>query len=66
MKKLTVIFLCVFMLWVTLSGCRTEAAMSADDFTELCQSGTPQQVQAAIQAGADVNAKSDKGKPERT
>ncbi|MCL1876305.1 MAG: ankyrin repeat domain-containing protein [Synergistaceae bacterium] len=37
------------------------AAMSTDDFLELCKSGTVQQIEAAIKAGADVNAKNDDG-----
>ena len=33
------------------------APISAEDFFKLCQSGTPQEVEAAIKAGADANAK---------
>ena len=35
--------------------------MSAEEFLKLCESGTPQQVQAAIDDGADVNARTKKG-----
>ena len=59
-KKLTVILICVFML-AALSGCRAEAAMSAEDFSELCAEGTPQQVEAVIKAGTDVNAINELG-----
>ena len=34
-----------------------EAAMRADEFTLLCSEGTPRQIEAAIEAGMDVNAK---------
>jgi ankyrin repeat protein len=34
-----------------------EAAMSVDEFIILCSEGTPRQIEAAIEAGADVNAK---------
>jgi ankyrin repeat protein len=37
------------------------AAMSTEKFIELCDSGTPRQVKAAIDAGAYVNAEDAKG-----
>ena len=35
--------------------------MSADDFLELCKSGKIQEIEAAVKAGADVNAKNNNG-----
>ena|GEM_PF-5241208 len=35
---------------------RQSAAMSDEEFFELCRSGTPQEIQAAIQRGSDVNS----------
>jgi ankyrin repeat protein len=38
------------------------AAMSTEDFCDVCQEGTPQQIEAAIQAGAEVDAKEEDGR----
>jgi hypothetical protein len=35
--------------------------VSAEEFLELCSTGTPEQVQTAIKAGANVNAKNEDG-----
>jgi ankyrin repeat protein len=37
------------------------AAMSTEDFIDVCQTGTPQQIEAALKDGADVNTKNNKG-----
>ena len=58
MKKLAAIFTCMLML-AALPGYRAEAAISVEEFFNLCESGTPQQIEAAIQAGADVNAQNN-------
>ena len=60
MKKLTALLFCVFILAV-LSNCRAEAAMSMEEFFKLCREGAPQQIEAAIKAGANVNAKDNYG-----
>jgi len=62
MKKIFAVLFCAGMLLMALSVCKTEAAMSEEEFFELCKSGTPQQVEAAIKAGADVNAKNNDGR----
>ncbi|GHV40084.1 hypothetical protein FACS1894187_20670 [Synergistales bacterium] len=36
-----------------------EAAMSVEEFCKLCEMGTPNEVEAAIRDGADVNARYD-------
>ena len=59
MKKLGALFLFVCMLLMSLSVCKAE---SATDFTSLCFFCTPQEVEAAIQAGADVNTKNKYGR----
>jgi ankyrin repeat protein len=52
-----------FIFFAGLAAARaSDAAMSADDFVELCGKGTPQQVQTAIDAGADVDAKDHNGR----
>ena len=60
MKRLSAIFVCMLML-AALSGYRAEAAISVEEFYNLCESGAPQQIEAAIQAGADVNAQNNGG-----
>ena len=37
-----------------------DTLMSTDEFYELCETGTPKQIKAAIEAGADVNARCKK------
>ncbi|MDR1966368.1 MAG: ankyrin repeat domain-containing protein, partial [Synergistaceae bacterium] len=37
------------------------AAMSDEEFFRLCENGLPAEVQAAIENGADVNARNDDG-----
>ena len=36
--------------------------MNASAFIDLCKGGTPKEIEAAIKAGADVNAKASDGK----
>ncbi|MCL2147400.1 MAG: ankyrin repeat domain-containing protein [Synergistaceae bacterium] len=52
-KYLPVIFTLAFFVY-TVS---TEGAVEPSQFTKLCATGTPQEIEAAIKAGADVNAK---------
>ena len=52
MKKILLVVMCVLLLALPSFG-----AMSDDDFIELCKTGTAQQVEQAIKAGASVNAK---------
>jgi hypothetical protein len=40
---------------------KKSAAMSDEEFIRLCQDGTPEEIQAAIDDGANVNAKSTEG-----
>src|ERR1700722_1241734 len=47
------------LLMATALGC--SRSPSATVFLDVCKSGTPEQVTAAINAGADVNAKDPKG-----
>jgi ankyrin repeat protein len=48
----------VFPITITSSLC---AAMNADDFLKLCAAGGTEDVKRAISAGADVNARDEKG-----
>jgi ankyrin repeat protein len=57
MKKILVPVLFVFLLLAALPGCSAEAAMSVGDFFELCDEGTSEEVIAATNGGADVNAR---------
>jgi ankyrin repeat protein len=53
----------IIAVCVTFLGAKMAvAAMSGDDFIELCKSGTPYEVAAAIEGGADVNARDYKGR----
>jgi len=55
MKKFfAVLFLCLFILSAAYTAA---AAMSATEFINLCKSGVPHEIEAAIKAGADVKAK---------
>jgi ankyrin repeat protein len=54
------------LLLATLSVCQAEAAMNLEDFFKLCESGTPQEVVAAIKAGAGVNSEDDYGETSLT
>jgi ankyrin repeat protein len=64
MKK-RIVFLAAVLLTVAFIAAAgpfaAEAAMSAEEFIKLCKTGTPAEVQAAIDAGADVNAKDKEG-----
>jgi hypothetical protein len=53
-KGLPAFLSCAAALWILAAPSR--AAMSDDDFFALCLDGAPQQVRAAIAAGANVNA----------
>ena|GEM_PF-2330880 len=59
MKKITslLILICISMLLTA----RAEAAMSVEEFFKLCREGTPQQIEAAIKQGANVNARDNYG-----
>ncbi|MCL1876307.1 MAG: ankyrin repeat domain-containing protein [Synergistaceae bacterium] len=59
MKRFYIIALIITLLAASCG--LSAAAMSADEFVNLCTEGTPQQIEAAIKAGADVNAKSESG-----
>ena len=59
MKKfLTALLLCAMCAALAAPGW---AAMSDEEFLNLCQNGTAQEVRAALDAGADVNAKGEYG-----
>ena len=47
----------VFCLLLAL----TCEAASAENFSDVCKTGTPEQIKAMIDAGADVNAKDEHG-----
>jgi ankyrin repeat protein len=65
MKKSFVVVLAVLFVVLGVGGGLplAEAAMDINNFTYLCgaQSGSPQQVKAAIDGGADVKAKGGEG-----
>jgi ankyrin repeat protein len=61
MKKLTVFVFFVCMLLAPCAAEQANAAMGTKDFLRLCGVGTVQQIEAAIQAGADADAKEDDG-----
>ena len=61
MKKISALILGACMV-PALFICQAEAAVSAEEFFELCRSGTPRQVEAALKAGADVGAKNAGGR----
>jgi ankyrin repeat protein len=46
---------------LAFSGGIAERAASAEDFFDLCKTGTAQQIQEAIDAGADVKARNKNG-----
>ena len=52
----------VVVMCVLLFALPSFSAMSDDDFIELCYTGTAQQVEEAIKAGANVNAKDKHGR----
>ena len=53
--------LCALALLVAALAAPGWAAMSDAEFLNLCQKGTVQEVQAALDAGAAVNAKGEDG-----
>ncbi|GHV42882.1 hypothetical protein FACS1894187_25300 [Synergistales bacterium] len=57
MKKIILVVLSLAVLFVSVGIGNT--AMDEMGFIELCKNGTPQQVEAAIKGGADVNARDD-------
>ena len=62
MKKITTILFCVFILAVAaaLFG-MVMPSMSAEEFIELCRTGTPAQIKEAIEGRSNVNAKDKNG-----
>ncbi|MCL1876337.1 MAG: hypothetical protein FWF87_08790 [Synergistaceae bacterium] len=55
MKRLFILALILTFLEVSQGA--VVAAITANEFIDLCQNGTLQQIEEAIKAGADVNAK---------
>jgi len=62
-KAFPVSFAAAAFVAVSLFSAAASASpgVSADDFVALCATGTPEKVQAAIDAGADVNARDMEG-----
>ena len=60
LKKITAIFLCAFVL-TALSGCRAEAAMSADDYVRLAIKGTNVNLRPGPRASGSVVAQMNTG-----
>jgi len=63
LKTLFFILLCPLLL---LPGCESQplentSALSPAGFYSLCKTGTPDQISAAIKAGANVNARNSQG-----
>jgi ankyrin repeat protein len=58
MPRYATAFVFVMVLAVGFVSASFAAAMSDADFVELCRSGTPGQIQAALKAGANANARS--------
>ncbi len=56
MKKI-IVCLCAVCIVVPLFAAASSAAMNDEDFISLCELGTSKEVEAAIKAGANVNAK---------
>ena len=59
-KRMVVAIVLAFVVALTLPGCLSIKASTTDLF-ELVTTGTPQDVQAVIREGADVNAQDDSG-----
>ena len=57
-KSLVVCLLIVFCLAISISEAKT---MNSGEFIKLCKNGTPADINAAIKAGADVNARDEDG-----
>ena len=57
MKKIAVVFVCLLVVLAVAAIVMRKQPMSTEDFIDLCQSGTPKKVEAAIKAGTDVNAR---------
>ena len=53
-------FLAVF-LFVLMTACAVEAAVSDGDFIKLCMGGTSAEVTKALQDGADMDARDEDG-----
>lgn len=61
MKGIAGVFLSVFLVAVFVSVGLAATPMSDEAFVELCRSGTPYEVEAALQAGANPNARNGSG-----
>ncbi|MCL1941758.1 MAG: ankyrin repeat domain-containing protein, partial [Synergistaceae bacterium] len=55
MKKIGLVVFCLFIFALSSAAVAAEAAMEAGQFFELCQNGTAEEIERAIEAGADVN-----------
>jgi ankyrin repeat protein len=60
-KALFVLFFAALMVAASFAPADAAKKMSDEEFIKLCESGTPQQVQEALKAGADANAKNETG-----
>jgi ankyrin repeat protein len=58
MKKINLI-LCVMLAAVLLISTGADAAMSNEEFLELCAVGSGEEVESAIKAGADLKARNE-------
>ena len=63
MKKKFYVSIIAFALVFALCSipAPAHAAMSDDDFLELCEDGTPEEIELAVKGGANVSAKNDSG-----
>ncbi len=52
---------CAVLLCLGAAGIASAAAMNDDAFIELCERGESKEIEAAIKAGANVNAKNEQG-----
>jgi ankyrin repeat protein len=61
MKKTLVSVILMVLAWAAAFTGPAGAAMTDGDFIALCERGTPQEIEAAIRGGANVNAKDSGG-----